>query len=233
VSTREPLRGGITSYDPVMAGPSDERQTLEDAVARRVERRPGSPSARASGLRELALVDRAVYQAVAQTPTPHLDRTLHRLSDAANYSRLWMGLAAAMAVVGGRKGARAAAEGLLAIAVTSATVNLGIKPISHRQRPDRPDQASFPHRYVTMPGSTSFPSGHAASAFAFSYAVGRRLPALAVPVRVLASAVAYSRVHTGVHYPGDVVAGSVLGAGTAAMVAGFWDTVARRRTARR
>jgi undecaprenyl-diphosphatase len=35
--------------------------------------------------------------------------------------------------------------------------------------------------------------------------------------------VAYSRVHTGVHYPGDVVLGSILGAATAAMVAAASD----------
>ena len=71
--------------------------------------------------------------------------------------------------------------------------------------------------------------GHAASAFAFAYAVGRHLPALAVPIRLLAAAVAYSRVHTGVHYPGDVVIGSVTGAGTAAMVAAVADRAARAR----
>jgi membrane-associated phospholipid phosphatase len=69
-----------------------------------------------------------------------------------------------------------------------------------------------------MPSSTSFPSGHAASAFAFAYAVTRDLPGLAVPIGLLAGAVAYSRVHTGVHYPGDVVIGSILWASTAAMV---------------
>jgi undecaprenyl-diphosphatase len=74
-----------------------------------------------------------------------------------------------------------------------------------------------------MPVSTSFPSGHAASAFAFAYAVGRQLPGLAVPIRLLAGGVAYSRVHTGVHYPGDVVVGSILGAGIAAMVASAGD----------
>jgi undecaprenyl-diphosphatase len=74
-----------------------------------------------------------------------------------------------------------------------------------------------------MPGSTSFPSGHAASAFAFAYAVGRHLPVLGLPIRLLAAGVAYSRVHTGVHYPGDVVLGSILGAATAAMVAAASD----------
>jgi undecaprenyl-diphosphatase len=50
-----------------------------------------------------------------------------------------------------------------------------------------------------------------------------------VPIRLLAAAVAYSRVHTGVHYPGDVVVGSVAGAGTAAMVAAVADRTARAR----
>lgn len=65
------------------------------------------------------------------------------------------------------------------------------------------------------------------AAFAFAYAVGRNLPGLAVPIRVLAAAVAYSRVHTGVHYPGDVAAGSVVGAGTAAMVAAAFERLTR------
>ena len=56
-----------------------------------------------------------------------------------------------------------------------------------------------------MPRSTSFPSGHSASAFAFATVVGHHLPVLGVPTRFLAGAVAYSRVHTGVHYPADVI----------------------------
>ncbi|MDV9173641.1 phosphatase PAP2 family protein, partial [Streptomyces sp. W16] len=48
---------------------------------------------------------------------------------------------------------------------------------------------------------------------------------VAVPLGLLACAVGYSRVHTGVHYPGDVVAGAVLGTGAAAAVlaAAHWD----------
>jgi undecaprenyl-diphosphatase len=62
-----------------------------------------------------------------------------------------------------------------------------------------------------MPTSTSFPSGHAASAFAFATAAGQRVPALWIPLRALALLIGYSRIHTGVHYPGDVVAGAVVG----------------------
>ncbi|HEX2160187.1 MAG TPA: phosphatase PAP2 family protein [Actinomycetes bacterium] len=183
----------------------------------------------AGGLRELGAVDRAVYEAVARTPTGDLDGPVRRLSGAADKSRLWLGIAALVAVGGGRRGRRAALEGVVAIGVTSATVNLGVKPIARRRRPQRAQPALFVDRHVPMPRSASFPSGHAASAFAFAYAVGRHLPALAVPIRLLATAVAYSRVHTGVHYPGDVVIGSVTGAGTAAMVAAVADRTARAR----
>jgi undecaprenyl-diphosphatase len=62
-----------------------------------------------------------------------------------------------------------------------------------------------------VPGSTSFPSGHSATAFAFATGVGSVLPREAIPIRVLAAAVAYSRVHTGAHYPSDAIAGALLG----------------------
>jgi undecaprenyl-diphosphatase len=62
-----------------------------------------------------------------------------------------------------------------------------------------------------MPISSSFPSGHSAAAFAFATGVGHLSPVAAAPLHGLAALVAYSRVHTGVHYPGDVIVGSLLG----------------------
>ena len=199
------------------------QETVGDALARRVQDRRGPASRWAEQLRELGAVDQAVYRAVAATPTAALDGPMRRLSTAANHSRLWLAIAAAIALLGGRRGRRAALEGVLSIGVTSATVNLGAKSLHRRPRPARLQPGPFQDRQVPMPASTSFPSGHAASAFAFAYAVGRHLPGLAVPVRLLAAAVAYSRVHTGVHYPGDVVVGSNTGAGTGAMVAAACD----------
>ena len=78
-------------------------------------------------------------------------------------------------------------------------------------------------RNVAMPASTSFPSGHAASGFAFAAAIGRDQPWLGLALRFLAAAVAYSRVHTGVHYPGDAVAGALIGEGIGQAVAGLMD----------
>ncbi|MFC4784372.1 phosphatase PAP2 family protein [Nocardioides sp. MAHUQ-72] len=156
-------------------------------------------------------VDQAVYTAVARTPTPALDRSMSRLSRAADRSGLWLATAGVLAVVGGRSGRRAAAEGLVCVAVSSAVVNLGVKRLGGRARPDR-EGAQVPlDRHVTMPTSLSFPSGHSASAFAFATGAGTRLPVVTVPLHGLAGVVAYSRVHTGVHFPGDVLVGSLLG----------------------
>jgi undecaprenyl-diphosphatase len=195
-------------------------QQLADELARL-----GGPVRRqvAAGLRELGAVDRAVYSAVAATPTPSLDEPLRRLSNAANNSSLWLAIAAALALAGGGAGRRAAVRGTLAIGVTSALVNLAVKSAWSRQRPDRA-AAGVPHqRNVRMPASASFPSGHAASGFAFASAIGRDQPWLGLTLRFLAAAVAYSRVHTGVHYPSDIVVGSLVGASTGQAVAGLMD----------
>lgn len=165
--------------------------------------------------REIGQLDRAVYAAVAQTPTPSLDRALNGLSRAANYSRLSIASAAVLSVAGGPRGRDAAKMGLSSVAVTSAVLNLGIKPVIRRRRPDRSAHDVPRARHVRMPSSTAFPSGHSAAAFAFATGVGQALPAAGVPLRVLASLVAYSRVHTGVHYPGDVLVGALIGGAVA------------------
>jgi undecaprenyl-diphosphatase len=164
-------------------------------------------------LAELERIDRAVYDAVAATPTPHLDGAMRRLSAAADYSRLSVGASVILAVGFGSRGRRAAASGLLSGAATSAIVNLLVKPLAgRRRRPDR-DAADVPlARQVPMPASRSFPSGHTAAAVAFASGVGRVMPVAALPLHALAALVGYSRVHTGVHYPVDVLAGAVLGA---------------------
>jgi len=61
-------------------------------------------------------------------------------------------------------------------------------------------------------------------AFAFATGVARVEPGAGVPLRVLAAAVAYSRIHTGVHFPGDVIAGALTGIAVARLTG--W---ARRR----
>jgi undecaprenyl-diphosphatase len=184
----------------------------------------------AEGLRELGALDQAIYSAIAATPTPSLDEALRRLSNAANNSRLWLAISAGLAVADGSAGRRAAVRGTVAIGVTSALVNLVVKSAWSRPRPDRAGAGVPVRRNVRMPTSTSFPSGHAASGFAFAAAIGRDQPWLGLVLRFLSATVAYSRVHTGVHYPGDAVVGALIGEGIGQAVA---DVMDRRSPARR
>jgi undecaprenyl-diphosphatase len=178
---------------------------------------------------ELSKLDVAVYAAIAATPTPALDVALRRLSRAADYSKLWLGSSVALFAFGGERGRRAAENGLASIMLTSSVVNLLLKPLGSRRRPDR-DTHNVPiARQVTMPSSTSWPSGHAASAFAFATGVAAAAPLAGVPLNALAALVAYSRVHTGVHYPVDVIAGAVSGAALAPVAV---TVLERRRTSR-
>src|SRR6186997_447482 len=103
------------------------------------------------------------------------------------------------------RGRRAAVTGIVAIGLNSLLVNQLIKLIGERSRPDRTQLGVPESRWVLMPSSTSFPSGHSASAAAFAVSVGDVLPKLRLPLRAAAAVVIFSRVYTGVHYPGDVV----------------------------
>jgi undecaprenyl-diphosphatase len=64
---------------------------------------------------------------------------------------------------------------------------------------------------VRAPRTSSFPSGHAASAAAFATGAALEAPALAPPLAILALGVGWSRVRVGVHRPVEVIAGAGLG----------------------
>lgn len=139
----------------------------------------------------------------------------------ANHSRLWIAIAAILCAADGRERRRAAVRGLLAVASASAVANGIAKPLLPRRRPPA-ESVPAARRLVTPPVSSSFPSGHAASAAAFVTGVALESPSAAVFVAPVAVAVGYSRVHIGVHWPSDVVAGAALGCALAMVTRRWW-----------
>lgn len=165
--------------------------------------------------------DQRLFTRVATARVPGADPALRRLSHAANHGRLWLGTAAGLGLVGGPAGRRAALRGLGSLALASFTVNTLVKWSARRPRPLLEGVPTI-RRLARQPHTTSFPSGHSASAAAFATAVAlesRRYGLLVAPV---AAAVAFSRVYVGVHYPGDVLAGAAIGAGAAALTCRWW-----------
>jgi membrane-associated phospholipid phosphatase len=169
-------------------------------------------------------LDRRLMRRSFWARSPPLDRTLIATTRAANYSRLWLFIAGALGVFGGRQGQRAAGRGLIAIAIAAAVANGPAKLLVRRRRPFSRSRPAL----IRMPRSTSFPSGHTAAAFAFATAACTELPVLAPALVPLAGAVAYSRVHTGVHYPSDVAAGAAVGIASGLLAARLPWREARR-----
>jgi membrane-associated phospholipid phosphatase len=103
---------------------------------------------------------------------------------------------------------------MAAASIVNAGVTGALKYSINRDRP-----------FVTYPdilkkakaGSPSFPSGHTSSAFATATSLSLSYPEwyVIVPSFAYAGTVAYSRMHLGVHYPSDVAAGAIIGAGCA------------------
>jgi undecaprenyl-diphosphatase len=114
--------------------------------------------------------------------------------------------------------------GLTTFAADSAS--FGVKDLTHRTRPFEANQQIHP-LYVVH--SSSFPAGHGATAFAGATLLTYLAPKLAPFFFALAVAICFSRVYVGVHYPGDVLAGAVLGALVGCVAIGVIEAARRRR----
>ncbi len=163
--------------------------------------------------RRLRAYDRRLHAWVGGLPTTPADRWLRRLSTTADHGKLWLGLAALLALRGGRL-RRAAVRGVAAQALSSLLVNALLKRVFGRVRPDLENLQTH-RRLRREPGTLSFPSGHSSSAAAFVTGVALEAPAVGAVLAPVALGVGYSRVHVGVHYPGDVLAGLAVGSGLA------------------
>lgn len=192
------------------------------ATLRRQPAPPPSLRARASAL--FGAWDRAVFHTVASREWPGAEPVLPRLSRGANHGLLWFGAAAGIAALGrGARSRRAAVRGVASLAVASAVINTVGKHSVRRARPIL-DGVPVIRQLKRQPITTSFPSGHSASAAAFATGVALESKGWGAVVAPVAASVAFSRVYTGVHYPGDVLAGAALGVGAAFAVRGLFPT---------
>ncbi len=160
-----------------------------------------------------------VVQEVKPTSKP-VDVALRVLTRSADHGRLWMGVAAIGALAGGAY-RRAGIRGLGSLAVASTLSNSVIKPVVGRRRPDI-ERTQLARRIGERPWTSSFPSGHSASAAAFATGAAIELPPAGLVLAPVAAAVAYSRVHVGVHYKSDVIVGSGVGVLSALLVKALW-----------
>lgn len=174
--------------------------------------------------RQLIWADRALLSRLCAPEPGGRGQVILRIGRAADHSVLWIAVAAGLGATRNKWARRAALRGLASVAIASPTANLIAKQLTGRTRPA--GLLAWPaaplRRQVKAPRTTSFPSGHAASAAAFATGVALEMPVLAAPVGGLAAAVGASRLITGVHYPSDVAAGFTLGTAAGLLTLRWW-----------
>lgn len=154
--------------------------------------------------------DRRAFRAINRLPTmPALDWLMWTVT---HLGSAWAGMAAlGVAIV-----TRQLRFGLVAaLGLMTMGLIIGVaKALTQRQRPF--SQLREVRVIGLRPADLSYPSGHTTMAFNLATLLSLGLP-LSLPARLglyaVASAVGYSRLHLGVHYPLDVLSGAVLGTG--------------------
>jgi undecaprenyl-diphosphatase len=140
--------------------------------------------------RRILELDQRIFSRVAAARLRGAHPVLPRLSRAADHSKLWMATAAVLGATGQRTGRRAALRGVASLAIASAVTNTLAKPSARRARPVI-DAVPVVRRLTRQPITTSFPSGHSASAAAFAVGVALESPyrgLLVAPVPIAAPA---------------------------------------------
>ncbi|WP_344494053.1 phosphatase PAP2 family protein [Streptomyces enissocaesilis] len=161
-------------------------------------------------------VDRRLTSRIASWDSLWARQALPAVESAAEKTKLWWGAALAMATVGGRSERKAAAGGVAGMLTAQLIANAVCKQLYDRRRPP---VEMIPHDDAEdRPDSSSFPSGHTAAAVGFTVAVAFTSPWLGAAAAVPTVMVALERVHTGAHYPSDVVVGAAIGVGSAVLV---------------
>jgi membrane-associated phospholipid phosphatase len=156
--------------------------------------------------------DAAVERRVDRVRSPALDRVFFSLSSAADHSLLWHSLGAVDAAVHPHR-IRGSIGMAASLGVESFATNIVVKSLFRRVRPRPPgDGTDAPLPFgMRRPITSSFPSGHAASAMTAALLLSsvdrRRAPV----VFALAGLVSVSRVYVRMHHASDVVAGAAWG----------------------
>jgi undecaprenyl-diphosphatase len=155
----------------------------------------------------LATLDHALHLWLARYHAPWLDSVMLTVTDLGARWFVWLVMAGIAFVFPARRAD--AWRLMLTIGFTYLLVDAGMKELVWRARPFE----VFPDGYLiaARPTTSSFPSGHAASAFAGAVAASRLFPEARSIWFVLAALIAYSRLYIGVHFPLDVLVGAIVG----------------------
>lgn len=165
---------------------------------------------------QFASLDKSTLVELQEDRTPGKTRIMQGFSNSAGIISLCVPAGVFLAgEINGRKDVRQKALYIGESIVVSSLFTWALKYSINRPRPFQkyPDLI----KPASNGGSPSFPSGHTSQTFSTATALTLAFPKwyVAVPAFGWAGVVSYSRMYLGVHYPTDVAAGAIVGAGSA------------------
>lgn len=186
-----------------------------------------------TGKRPAKTLDEKLFLSINHYGIHHawLDQPMKGLSNSMSFTSI--GIPAVVYIYGMTTGNRDEAVSGMSMAISQAAsgiISQGLKMIIQRERPYHVLQD------VRLPGTPaggySMPSGHATSAWALATSLSLHYPKSSVvwPSIAYALGVSLSRPYLGVHYPTDLVAGAIVGAGTAWLVYHYENEIMSRLT---
>ncbi len=140
---------------------------------------------------------------------PVFDVIMPFITEKTHWYPVWALAILLLLLKGGRKGRWVVLVVLLAVATSDLTVNRILKPLFHRIRPCNVVEGA--HLLLGKKSSFSMPSSHATNFFTMATVFSYYYRKYQIIFWTLAALVAYSRIAVGVHYPFDVLVGSLLG----------------------
>lgn len=150
--------------------------------------------------------DLSVLDAIAARRTPFFDAIFPFITKLGNAGVIWILFAALLLCF--KKTRRLGICAALALILDLLLCNILLKPMVARVRPYALREVTL---LVPAPGDASFPSGHAAAAFAFAMALAFRKSRLAIPALLLAALISFTRLYLYLHFPTDVFGGIAVG----------------------
>ena len=141
---------------------------------------------------------------------PALNRLFYAASELGDWSLVWHLVGLSQALLPGRD-PRSVLRLSILLGIESFIVNVCIKQLFRRRRPEWTSDAPRPH-HLRMPKTSSFPSGHASAAFFAAGVLAAGGDPLWSVYYGIAVVVASSRCFVRIHHASDVLGGAVVGA---------------------
>ncbi|OGG08711.1 hypothetical protein A2154_01235 [Candidatus Gottesmanbacteria bacterium RBG_16_43_7] len=173
----------------------------------------------------LGIIDSVIFHAVNRLPhTPITDILALTLSGSGTYGLLFVGAAAILFLLEEERDHLFMFPLTASIMVTYVVIELLAKPFFSRLRPVYTQLATIQVQYPWGNESYSFPSGHAAFAFALLAILVPRFRKYTWFFMVMAVLISFTRIYLGRHFPSDVVVGAIMGYCIGAGIRKLWET---------